>query len=263
MWRAYKALVKAYLATALEYRAQVIIWLLSFLFPLVMMTVWLTIVDEIGPAAGWNRTDFISYYVGITLVRQATSAWTVWAWNRDIRTGQLSVKLLKPLNPFHNYLCDQLGFTLFLLTIIVPPVALVMWLSPSISYALTLGRLVAFVISIGVGFMLNVLAGSTFGVLAFWSPQTINLFMLWYGSGQFLSGWIAPLALFPVAIRRIAFLLPFRSSLGFPMEILMGQLTWGEIWAGFAVGGVWMVLLLVAYRILYRLGLRRYSAVGA
>ena len=37
--RAYRALVKTAWATALEYRAQALIWFLSFLFPLVMMAV--------------------------------------------------------------------------------------------------------------------------------------------------------------------------------------------------------------------------------
>ena len=261
--RVYRALIKVAWATALEYRAQILLWILSFFFPLVMMAVWLALVDEVGPAAGWNRGDFVSYYVGVAMVRHLSTVWILWAWDEDIRTGTLSVKLLKPLDPFHHYLCDQLGWKLFIFIIIVPAVAVVAWLLPVISYPLTLARLVAVILSVVLGFALNMLMCSAFGVLAFWSTQVRNLYSLWYGAGEFLSGWIAPLALFPASFRHVAYLLPFRSTLGFPVEILMGQLTWPEIGFGFAVTGGWMLIFLILYRVLWRIGLKRYEAVGA
>ena len=261
--RTYQALLKAAWATTLEYRAQALLWILSFLFPLIMMAVWLTIVDEAGPAAGWDRADFISYYVGAALVSQLTAAWILWNWDEDIRTGKLSVKLLKPLDPFHHYLIDQLGWKVFIVVVIVPPVTVVAWLLPAIQYPLTLGLGIAFALSVIAGFALNIVMSSAFAMLAFWSTQVRNLYSLWYGAGQFLSGWIAPLALFPAGFRQVAWLLPFRSALGFPIEILMGRLTWLEIGFGFAVTGGWIAVFLIVYRFLWRLGLRRYEAVGA
>jgi len=261
--RVYRALIKVAWATALEYRAQILLWILSFFFPLVMMAVWLALVDEVGPAAGWDKADFVSYYVGIAMVRHLSIAWILWDWDEDIRTGKLSVKLLKPLDPFHHYLCDQLGWKLFVVMIIVPAVAVTAWLLPMISYPLTLARLVAVILSVVLGFALNMLMSSAFGVLAFWSTQVRNLYSLWYGTGQFLSGWIAPLALFPAGLRHVAYRLPFRSTLGFPVEILMGQLTWSEIGFGFAVASGWSLFFLIVYRVLWRIGLKRYEAVGA
>jgi len=261
--RIYRALLKVSWATALEYRAQVILWLLTFVFPLVMMVVWLAIVEEVGPAAGWDRSDFVSYYVGAAMVTHLTSAWIVWHWDEDIRTGKLSVKLLKPLDPFHDALSDQLGWKLLVLLIIVPIVAAVAWLSPTISYSLTPCRAVAFVASVAAGLALNMLTSSAFGMLAFWSTRIRNVYSLWHGAGQFLSGWIAPLALFPPSIRRVAYWLPFRYALGFPMDILMGQLTWPETVFGFAVTGGWILVSLILYRVWWRMGLRRYAAVGA
>jgi ABC-2 type transport system permease protein len=261
--RVYRALLNAAWATALEYRAQAVLWILSFLFPLVMMAVWLAVVDEVGPAAGWDRADFVSYYVGAAMVNHLTFAWIVWDWDEDIRTGKLSVKLLKPLDPFHHLLSEQLGWKLFILLIIFPIVAVIAWLSPVISYPLTPGRAIACALSVVAGFVLSMCMNSAFGVLAFWSPQVRNLYSLWHGVGQFLSGWIAPLALFPAGFRQVAYLLPFRNTLGFPMEILMGRLNWSEIELGFAVAGSWALAFLILYRVLWRIGLRRYEAVGA
>jgi ABC-2 type transport system permease protein len=261
--RVYLALLKAAWATALEYRAQSLIWFLSFLFPLVMMAVWLAIVEEAGPAAGWDRSDFISYYVGAAIVNHLTVAWILWGWDEDIRTGTLSVKLLKPLDPLHHHLSEQLGWKIFFLVVILPVVAIVVWLLPEIHYPLTLALGLTFVLSVVAGFALNIMMASAFGVLAFWSTQVRNLYSLWWGVGQFLSGWIAPLALFPVGIRQVTYWLPFRSALGLPIDILMGRLTWPEVWFAFAVTGGWNLFFLIVYRVLWRIGLQHYEAVGA
>jgi len=263
LFRIYRALLQTAWATALEYRAQAVIWILSSIFPLVMMVVWLAIVDEAGPLIGWGRGDFISYYVGAALVHQLTFVWSVWQWDDDIRTGHLSVKLLKPLDPFHYLMTEQLGWKLFILVFLAPLVVVVAWLSPEISYSLTVEQFVAFALSVAAGFVLSMLMSSAFGVLGFWSTQVANLYSLWFGVGQFLSGWIAPLALFPAGIRQVAYRLPFRATMGFPMAILMGQVTWLEIGFGFAVTLGWCVVFLILYRILWRLGIRRYEAVGA
>lgn len=263
LMRIYRVLIQTAWATALEYRAQVLLWILSSIFPLVMMVVWLAVVDEAGPLTGWGRADFISYYVGAALVYHFTFVWTVWQWDEDIRTGDLSPKLLKPLDPFHYLFTEQLGWKVFILLFVAPLVMVIAWASPAIHYPITFAQAAACGLSVAAGFMLSMLMTSAFGVLAFWSTQVSNLYQLWVGVGSFLSGWIAPLALFPTGIRQVAYFLPFRSTLGFPVEILMDRLTWPEIGFGFAVTFGWCVVFLVIYRIGWRAGLKRYEAVGA
>ncbi|HSJ53247.1 MAG TPA: ABC-2 family transporter protein [Anaerolineae bacterium] len=258
---AYRVLVGAAWAKTIEYRAQIVIWLVSWLFPLIMMVVWLAVVDEVGPAAGWEKDDFVSYYVAAAVVMYLTVAWL--DWDEDIRTGELSAKLLKPLDPFHHYLTEDLGWKLFLLVFVVPIVAVVVWLVPAIHYPLTLGRLAATAGAIVLGYAVNMMMSSTFAMIAFWSTQANNLFQLWIGAGQFLSGWIAPLALFPAGFRQVAYVLPFRATMSLPLEILMGRLTWPETAAGLGIACAWTLFFFVVYRLLWRAGVRRYEAVGA
>lgn len=261
--RIYRALVRANLAKAMEYRAQIVLWLLSGVFPLVMMAVWLAVVHEAGPISGWGESAFVGYYVAAAVVYQLTFAWIIWQWNDDIRTGDLSVKLLKPIDPFHQLLSEQLGYKLFFVLVVVPIFILVALLLPGLHYPLTPVRLAVFILSVGMGFMVNVFMASTFAMIAFWSTQSNNLFGLWFGVGQFLSGWIAPLPLFPAFIRNLANWLPFRYTLGFPVEILLGQLNLAEIGKGFLTSLLWGIIFLFLYRKMWKLGLRRYEAVGA
>ena len=261
--RIYQALVRANLAKAIEYRAQLVLWLISGVFPLVMMAVWLAVVNEAGPISGWGAEDFASYYVAATVVYELTFAWIIWQWNEDIRTGDLSVRLLKPVDPFHQLLSEQLGYKIFFLLIVVPIFILAAALLPSINYPITPLRLLAFLLSVLTGFLVNLFMATAFGMIAFWSTQSSNLFSLWFGVGQFLSGWIAPLPLFPVFIRSLAGWLPFRYTLGFPVEILLGHMDLPQIFQGFLVSLFWIALFFFTYRFLWKRGLKRYEAVGA
>jgi ABC-2 type transport system permease protein len=56
--------------------------------------------------------------------------------------------------------------------------------------------------------------------------------------------------------------LPFRTAMGFPVELLMGRLDAREAAYGFAVGLGWLVAFAVLYRIVWRHGVRRYQAVA-
>lgn len=261
--RVYRALLRVSWEMALEYRAQALLWILSGVFPLVMMVVWLALVDEAGPILGWDQDDFIGYYIGAAVVFELATAWTVFDWDEDIRNGTLSVKLLKPLDPGHHLLSRELGWKIFILFFIVPPVALIAWLSPRITYPVDTAMFLAFMLSVITGYLLSFLMSSAFAMISFWSTLSGNVYGLWIGIGQFLAGWIAPLALFPDWFRQVASWLPFRSTLGFPVEILTGQLSWPQILFGFEVTFGWISFFWIVYRTLWRKGLRRYEAVGA
>lgn len=263
MVRLYAALLRAEWARVLEYRAQVVVWLLAGVFPLVMLVVWLALVNDAGAIAGWDRSDFIAYYVGAAVIHQFTFAWVMWQWDGAIRTGELSARLLKPVDPFHALAAEQLSWKLFVLLAIVPVVGLMAWLSPTLNFNLTPIRAVLVAVSTGLGLALGLAMGCALGMIAFWTTQSNNLFGLWFGVGQFVSGWIAPLDMFPAGFRQLAYWLPFRSTLGLPAEILTGQLTGREIAFGLAVTLAWIVIFTLVYRWLWRPGLRQYEAVGA
>jgi ABC-2 type transport system permease protein len=259
---AYGALLRAHLGIGIAYRARLTVWILSSLFPLLMMAVWLAVVDEVGPAAGWDTSDFVSYYAAAALLYHTTSSYLIWAWDRDLRTGDLSFKLLKPIDPFHQYLAQEVGFRAVVLVVLLPVLVGVTLLLPDLTYSPSLLQWLAAVISVAAGFFLNVLMSLAFATIGFWTTQAGNLYALWWGVGAFLSGWIAPLPLLPEPVARAAVVLPFRSSMGLPLEIVLERLTTAEIGWGLAITAGWMAVFAMLYRLGWRRGLRRYQAVG-
>lgn len=259
---AYRALLRAHIGLGVAYRARLTVWILSSLFPLMMMAVWLSVVDEVGPTAGWRVSDFVSYYAGGAVLFHTTTSFLTWAWDADLRSGDMSFKLLKPIDPFHQYLTQEIGLRIVVLAFLLPTLVVLTLLLPDLTYQLTLIEWVAAVAAAVTGFFLNVLMAMTFATIGFWTTQAGNIYSLWWGLGAFLSGWIAPLSLLPEVVAAAAMVMPFRSSMGFPLEIMLGRLTGGEIASGFAVTAIWIVGFAILYRLGWKTGLRRYQAVG-
>ena len=259
---AYRGLLRAAVVRALAYRAQLVIWLLTSLFPLIMMTVWLSVVDQVGPAAGWDRADFVSYYVAAAALFHVTTSYLVWTWDEDMRSGDLSFRLLKPVSPVHHHLAMDIGTVAVTSALLVPVVLVATVVADSVRYPVGPGSLVLFVLAVAVGFALSSAMALTLAMGTFWSTQTASLYGLWWGAGAFLSGWIAPVSVLPGALQQAAQVLPFRSVLGFPLELLLGRLDPGEVLAGFAVGLGWLAAFVCAQQALWRRGIVRYQAVG-
>jgi ABC-2 type transport system permease protein len=169
---------------------------------------------------------------------------------------------LKPLAPFHHYLSQEIGFRVVVVAFLLPVLIVLTIVLPSLRYSASPAEWLLAVIATVSGFLLNVLTSMAFATIGFWTTQAGNIYSLWWGMGAFLSGWIAPLALLPEPVRRAAELLPFRASLGLPLEIALGRLSGPEILFGLAVTALWLAIFFGCYQFGWRQGLRRYQAVG-
>jgi ABC-2 type transport system permease protein len=121
----------------------------------------------------------------------------------------------------------------------------------------------AFIPALLMAFLMRFLLEWTLAQAAFWTTRTSAINQIYYVLALFLSGQIAPITLFPSPIRMAATILPFRWMIGYPVELLLGRLTPTEALTGLAVQAVWLALSLVLMRVVWRAGIRVYSAVGA
>ena len=65
------------------------------------------------------------------------------------------------------------------------------------------------------------------------------------------------------AIQVLAQILPFHWMIGFPVELVLGRLTPVEAATGLAAQAAWLLISLFLLRLIWRAGIRVYSAVGA
>jgi ABC-2 type transport system permease protein len=129
-------------------------------------------------------------------------------------------------------------------------------------FHLTAAAVILFVPAIILGWLLRYIWGYSLALLAFWATRADGLLAVQDSLLFLLAGQVAPVMLLPGLIREIAIILPFRYMLGFPVEVLTTPLSDAALIQGFAIQAGWLVLTIIAARMIWRAGIRRYEAVG-
>ncbi len=228
--------------------------------PLVYLLVWSTAAGgkSIG---GFTRGEFVAYYLVLILVNQLTYAQTNWTVGDIIRGGQLNGQLLYPMSPLYHTLASELAGKVVYMIFVVPVTGvLAVLLRPELHT--TPGAVIAFVPALLLAWLLRFFWGYWLALLAFWATRADALLAVQDALVFLLAGQVAPTALLPGVLNKAAVVLPFRYMVGFPVEVLTGQLDRADLLLGFVMQGGWALAAILLYRVMWRSGLRRYSALG-
>jgi len=262
----YTALIRAAWMIDLQYRADVFLWLLwGITEPAVALGIWWTIAKGApgGEVNGYTGVDFVSYFFGVTLVNQLTQAWDAWYIDQWIADGELNHRLTRPMHPMHESIADNIAYKARTATVIVALWITISIVWPDARLPLDWQQLGLAAIAIVLGAAIKFLNSFTIGLLGFWTTRAMSLVELQMAVGMFLSGEIAPVDLLPQPIRIVAHALWFPYVLAFPVQLLAG---YGDehmaVWQGFLGQIIWLVIWWIAFRIMWKRGLKHYGAVG-
>jgi len=264
LWDVYVQQFKTTLAVQLQYRASLIIWLIGHVLePVIYIVVWSTVARASGGNVGdFTTGEFAAYYIVLMLVNHATFTWIMWEYDYRIRHGSLSFALLRPVHPIHSDVADNVSYKL-LTMIVMLPTAVGLSLAFRPTFHLVSWAVVTFVPVLGLAFIVRFLVEWTLAQAAFWTTRTAAINQMYFVVMLFLSGQIAPLELMPPPVQVAAAILPFRWVVSFPVELLLGRLTPTEALTGFAAQIVWLALSVMMLKLVWRAGVRQYSAVGS
>lgn len=251
-------------ALQLAYRGAILIWLFAIITqPLISIVVWRTVArSQGGSAGGFTEGQYAAYFIILMVVNQLTFSWHMWEMGWRVQSGQYSGILLRPMHPIHNDIVENLVFKALTL-VPLTPVVIVFSIIFEAEYDWKLPNLLALPLAIALAALLLFLLEWTIGLLAFWITKTNALFQLYSSVYFFLAGFIAPLSLLPEPARIAASILPFRWILSFPVEMARGASDGRDILIGFGMQLLWIGILLVTLRLVWRHAVSRYSAVGA
>jgi ABC-2 type transport system permease protein len=259
IWRIAWTLLCVYYAYMVEYRAELILWVLSGSLPIILMGVWTQAAQ--GGNFGLTSIDFARYFLAVFLVRQLTVVWVIWDFEKEVLEGKLSNRLLQPLDPGWHHVASHLGeraaripFTLLL-------IGLFFILYPQAVWIPTFQAIFLFLLAGVLAFALRFIIQYTFALFTFWTERASAIENFWFLFYLFLSGMIAPLDVFPEPIKTIVLFTPFPYLINFPAGILVGLPV--DLTRGFLATVGWIVLFLFLNRWLWRLGLKHYSGMGA
>lgn len=246
----------------LQYRASVFLWTLwSLAGPIIHLSVWSSIIAVEGALQGYDRDEIVAYFVVQSVVYHFTSAWQVWEFSYLIRSGTLSVRLLKPFDPTHHLVANNIAFKLINLVWLIPIwTGMYLYFRPAIPWGWQ--TVLSFALALVLAATLMFLWMQCWAMLAFWTVRASGFFEFVDVLGYFVGGGIAPVALLPEALKPLSRILPHYYIAGFPIEVGIGALDFAAARAGMVTSLVWIAALFVIYRVMWRLGLRRFGAVG-
>lgn len=262
MLKKFGVLLRVSWSDALAYRAELLIWVLTGVLPLVMLMVWRTLAGD-GEIGGFSGADFVTYYVGALTVRQLTGVWIIWDMEREIRLGELSPHLLRPYHPLARYLALAMSDKPLRLAMMLPLWGIALLIEPAALPRPGAMSLAALPLAIVLAFLIYFFNQCCIGLLSFWWTQVLAVQDFWFGFYSLASGYLVPLDLLPAPVTRLLMVLPFRAMLGFPVDLLLGRLSPTQILEGFGLQLFWATALFLVMRLMWRRGLRHYSAVGA
>lgn len=234
---------------------------LGWMMPsLVYLFVWLRVALQ-QPVNGFSRDDFIAYYLCLILVNQFTYPVSNWTVGDVIRSGKFSSWLLRPLPPIYEAIASDAAMKMVSMPFTIGVVVVIgLILRPAFTFSLA--SLTTFILALLLAQILRFLLAYLLALLALWAARADALLLLNDTLVFLLAGQIAPTALLPEALQSAATVLPYRYLLGFPIELLLGKLSGPEVWQGFAWQLGWLAAVIALYRLIWRRGLRHYTAVG-
>jgi len=263
--RAFGAFLRVGIGTMIQYRGEILLWAIwGLVNPAVLYALWSAAAQthENGEVAGYGRGEFAAYFFMMMIVGHMTTAWDTYEMGYLIRSGTMSPKLLRPVLPIWEALASNLAYKLVTLVFVVP-----MWILFALivrpafhgaPWQVALG-----VVSVLLAGAMNFVIGYCVALIAFWSPKLDATGEVFFGVGMFFGGRFSPLAALPPLLGSIASLLPFRWMFAFPADLTIGRINHPyEAFAGLAMQTAWLVIGIVAFRLIWRSAVKRYTAVS-
>ena len=241
--------------------------LFAFIPLIAVLFVWRTIYAGNGQGStigAYSLAQMISYYLVVTIVDALTAVneddWQIAA---DIKDGNISQFLLKPIDYLWYRLCLFLSGRLTYLAVAVVPLTLfILFLHRYFVLPANWTTLALFLFSTLLTALLQFFTSYTMAMLAFWVLEVSTFIFILFAFEYIASGHLFPLDILPPALEQALFLTPFPYQLYFPVSIYMGKTVGADLSRGLLIQSAWVVAAYFLARFAWARGIRKYSAVG-
>jgi ABC-2 type transport system permease protein len=241
--------------------------LFSFIPLFAMLSLWRTIYAKNADGhalSGYTEAQMIFYYLMVAIVDIFTAVneddWQIAA---DIREGNISQFLLKPVDYLWYRLCLFFSGRIAFISMACVPLAIFVFcfrnyfvLPPDfIAFA-------AFVVSLALTALLQFFLSYSMALLAFWVLEISTFIFILFAFEYLASGHLFPLDMLPPALQHALWFTPFPSMLYVPISIYMGKICGNGIASGLLTQLFWVLAMYALARFMWRRGIRKYAAFG-
>lgn len=249
------------------YKINFIMWRIRNILQIMLVYfLWDSIFTDSGKEIfGYDRAKILTYVVGLLIVRAFVLSAKAMEVAGEISRGDLNNYLTKPVNYFKYWFSRDIASKVINVAFAVVEITLIfILLKPDFYLQTNPLYIFAFLVSLLIAMFTYFLLLFLVSLIPFWAPEIAwgGHFLITVIILEFLSGAVFPLDILPITIQKIINLTPFPYLIFFPIQIYLGKLQWQYVFEGFGVSLVWIVLLFISLKYLWRKGTKVYEAYG-
>jgi ABC-2 type transport system permease protein len=267
--RKYWKILRASLVERMTYRADFLLsTVLRFLPMLTTILLWQAIYagagDDSSLTAKFSLQQMIAYLLLVHISRMFSSMpGLAHGIARDIRDGNLKKYLLQPIELIPYLLAYRIAHKIAYIVTSALPYALLFFLCRDYlpewpDWPTFAGYVAALLMAFLIGFFFE----ASIGMIGFWFLEVTSFLYVINTLSFFVSGHMFPLDLLPAPWDSVLKALPFSYLAYFPAAVFVGKIRGAALVQGLVIEAAWALGLIVVAQVLYRRGLRYYSAYG-
>lgn len=267
--RKYTKIFRVSLIERMVYRLDFIVGTTLRFLPMITTILLWQAVYAAAPReelSGFTRDEMIAYLLLVHISRMFSSMpGLAHGIARDIRDGSLKKYLLQPINMIAYLVTYRAAHKAAYIVMSALPYATLFWVCRHYFHGFPDGwTMVGYVLSLLMGFLIGFFFEAAIGMIGFWFLEVTSFLYVIGTINFFLSGHMFPLDLFDdyPGVVRVLKALPFQYMAYFPAMVFLGKVQGPDLVVGLLAEAVWAGAFMLMSVILYRFGLRRYSAYG-
>ena len=265
--RKYLQILKITFQQEFAYRLNFIMWRVRNVLQIFLIFfLWSSVFhDPSSVIFGYDRSKILTYVFGTLIIKAVVFSSRSIELARIISDGTLSFYLVKPVNFFKYWFTRDISSKLLNLSFAFLETTILFFiLKPEIFIQSNFFYLFFFLVSLVIAIFLFFAITLLVNIFSFWSPETNwalpYLFIVIIG--DFMSGSVFPLDIFPQSMQNIFYSLPFSYLVFFPLQVYLGKLSLVTVINGIFISLGWLIILWMAVKVFWEKGLKEYKAEG-
>jgi ABC-2 type transport system permease protein len=261
--RIYGQFVRVGFVNTIAYRLRYYTGIVTyFLYVSVYYFIWKAIYAHSANIEGFDFSHLLTYVAVGWIIRSFYYNNIDQDLAAQVLEGKLAMDLIKPVNPQGMYIAQAFGESVFRLTMLTVPTAVVLVLVFPVRRPASLVNFAAFVVSVFLSFFL--VAGINFatGTFAIRLKSILGLLRAKYFLLELFSGLLIPISFFPHVFQVALAFMPFQYISYIPVLLYLGKISGWGILEALGLQLFWVAAVMALGHILWTWSSRRITIQG-